>query len=211
MIRHRNISIIWDFDGTLTPDDSTSKIVEHFLGKGRKSDFWKWIKKVNGSLSENNWERMLSSDAPTWMYVLSRIAFYKNVPLSKQFFSKRKIANLVKLYPGVDAILQKIKDFEKNSRFKKSDVKVHHFIVTAGLKEYVEELVPKKIFSNIWGGRYSCVYPPGRKDNVESIPVFCMDETILSFFKPSWSPVFFHWMYRTYREFVKSNGSEGGI
>ena len=55
---------------------------------------------------------------------------------------------------------------------------MHHFIVTAGLQEYVKELVPKKIFSNIWGGRYSCIYSKGDKDNIESIPVFCMDETM---------------------------------
>ena len=178
MIRHRNISIIWDFDGTLTPDDSTSEIIEYFFGKGKKSNFWNWIKDVNGSLSEVNWERMLSSDAPTWMYALSRIAFIKRVPLSQEFFSKREITNLVKLYPGANTILQKIKDFEKNNRFKDSKVKVHQFIITAGLKEYVEELVPKEVFSNIWGGRYSCVYPQGRKDDIESIPVFCMDETM---------------------------------
>ena len=178
MIRHRNISIVWDFDGTLTPDDSTSKIFERFLGKGKESDLWRWIKKVNGSSSENNWERMLSSDAPTWMYILSRIAFDNNVPLSKQFFSKREITDLVKLYPDANTILQAIKNLEKDDRFKKSSVKVHQFIITAGLKEYVEALVPKGVFFNIWGGRYSCVYPPGRKDDVESIPVFCMDETM---------------------------------
>ena len=74
-MNHRNISIVWDFDGTLTPDDSTSEIIEYFLGKGKKTTFWKWVKSVNGSLSEVNWERMLSSDASTWMYALARIAF----------------------------------------------------------------------------------------------------------------------------------------
>ena len=42
----------------------------------------------------------------------------------------------------------------------------------------MEELLPKKIFTYIWGSRYNCVYPPNRKDDVESIPVFCMDETM---------------------------------
>lgn len=39
---HRNISIVWDFDGTLTPDDSTSKIIEYFLAKSKIKidDFW---------------------------------------------------------------------------------------------------------------------------------------------------------------------------
>ena len=90
MTRFRNISIVWDFDGTLSPDDSTSKIIEYFLGKSKKDNFWKWIKNVNGSLSEVSWERMLSSDAPTWMYVLSRIAFNKNEPLSDEFFLNKK-------------------------------------------------------------------------------------------------------------------------
>ena len=178
MIHHRNISIVWDFDGTLTPDDSTSEIIEYFIGKGKKNDFWKWVKSVNGSLSERNWERMLSSDAPTWMYVLSQIAFIKRVPLSQEFFSKKAITNLVTLYPGVNTILQKIKEIEKNNRFKDCKVAIHQFIITAGLKEYVEELVPKEVFSNIWGGRYSCVYPPNHKDEIRSIPVFCMDETM---------------------------------
>ena len=175
---HRNISIVWDFDGTLTPDDSTSKIFEYFLGESARDNFWKWIKQVNGSLSDSNWERMLSSDSPTWMYILSRIAFDVKVPLSKEFFAKKEINSLVKLYPGVDGVLQAIKNFSKEAGFKKSKVQIHQFIITAGLKEYVEELIPKQIFSYIWGGRYSCAYPKGYEDNVESIPVFCMDETM---------------------------------
>ena len=178
MTHHRNISVVWDFDGTLTPDDSTSKIIEYFLGEDKIDDFWEWIKTVNGSLSEVSWERMLSSDAPTWMYVLSRIAFENNVPLSKEFFSKKEVTNLVELYPGVTTILQAIDNFKKEEKFKKSRVQVHQFVITAGLKEYIEQLVPKDIFSHIWGGRYSCVYAPNYEDDVESIPVFCMDETM---------------------------------
>ena len=175
---HRNISVVWDFDGTLTPDDSTSKIIERFLGENETDDFWRWIKQVNGSLSDSIWERMLSSDAPTWMYVLSRIAFAQKVPLTSEFFAKKEIADLVKLYPDVDVFLQAIKDFSKEDKFKKSKIQIHQFIITAGLKEYVEELVPRKIFSYIWGSRYNCIYPPNRKDDIESIPVFCMDETM---------------------------------
>ena len=100
-------------------------------------------------MSEVSWERMFSSDAPTWMYVLSRIAFNKNEPLSDEFFSKQKITNLVKLYAGVNDTLKEIKKIGGNSRFKKSKIEVHQFIITAGLKEYVEKLVPKNIFSYI--------------------------------------------------------------
>ena len=175
---HRNISIVWDFDGTLTPDDSTLKIVEYFIGKNKIKNFWKSIKKLNGSQSQSIWTKMLSSDAPTWMYVLSRIAFKNKIPLSKEFFARKQITDLVKLYPGVNTVLKAIKNFVKKERFKKSKVQIHQFIITAGLKEYVEELVPKDIFSYIWGGRYNCIYNPNYIDDIESIPVFCMDETM---------------------------------
>ena len=176
----RNISIVWDFDGTLTPDDSTSKIVKYFLDEKQINvkQFWKWIKTINGSRSKINWERMLSSDAPTWMYALSIMASKSKVPLTKEFFSHQEVASLVKLYSGVESLLKKIKKIENQTRFQKHQIKIHHFIITAGLKEYVESLVPQEVFSNIWGCRYSCVYPPGKKDDVESIPVFCMDQTM---------------------------------
>jgi len=177
-MNHRNISIVWDFDGTLTPDDSTSEIIEYFLCKGQKKTFWRWVKSVNGSLSEINWERMLSSDAPTWMYALARIAFNKKVPLSQQFFSKKEITNLVKLYDGVSVVLKKYMILIRKKYLKKAKYRSINSLITTGLKEYIEELVPKRIFSHIWGSRYSCVYPQGYKDDVESIPVFCMDETM---------------------------------
>ena len=173
----RNISIVWDFDGTLTPDDSTSKIIDYFYN-GKINKFWKAIKKINQSQSTINWERMLSSDAPTWMYVLSQIAFREKTPLNKQFFSQKNIMELVNLYPKVKNFLNKIYNFNRQTEFKKHSIKIHQFIITAGLKEYIEALVPKRIFSNIWGGRYVCAYPPQDKDNVHNIPVFCMDETM---------------------------------
>ena len=174
----RNISIVWDFDGTLTPDDSTSKIVEYFYDTNEIEKFWQEIKKINGAKSKLTMERILSSDSPTWMFVLSRTAFHNETPLTKEFFSKRKITNLVKLYPNISRFFKKIKSFEKQSRFKKSNVRIHNFIITAGLKEYVEALVPKRIFSNIWGCRYSPAYRKGYEDDVESVPVFCMDQTM---------------------------------
>lgn len=51
----KNISIIWDFDQTLTPDDSTNKTVEILnsprLNSPRKSSmFWTNIKELRGGL-----------------------------------------------------------------------------------------------------------------------------------------------------------------
>lgn len=175
-----NIAIIWDFDGTLTPHDSTSKVIEHFKGSGSEAAFWNLIKSLgqSGYTDKKDWEHVLASDAPTWMYSLSKIAAAHNVPLNQQFF--QKLAGQVPLFPEVEAFLKKIKSFEHEAEYKKLGISVHHFIISAGLKEFVELLVPKDTFTWIWGCRYAITIAEGdtKGDNPESVPVFCMDETM---------------------------------
>jgi len=174
-MKHRNIAIVWDFDGTLTPVDSTSKVVEHFLGRGFEKKFWNSIKSINGSTSNFDWERILASDAPTWMYVLSVIAFQHGEPLTSSFF--KRIRTLVQLYPGSVNLLRTISKLSHRKDFKSAKIQIHHFIVSAGLKEYVEQIVPQALFSGIWGCRYKGIYRD-TPNEVESVPVFCMDETM---------------------------------
>ena len=70
-----NIAIVWDFDGTLTPQDSTTKVVEIFQAGQSGNDFWKTVKRLRGDDRRPEWRHVLASDAPIWMYALSRIAF----------------------------------------------------------------------------------------------------------------------------------------
>jgi hypothetical protein len=74
-----NIAIIWDFDGTLTPIDSTTKAVEIIQGgnPGSGGEFWTGVKALRGDAKQFKGEHVLASDASIWMYVLSRIAFKK--------------------------------------------------------------------------------------------------------------------------------------
>ncbi len=69
-----NIAIVWDFDGTLSPDDSTTKTVEILDGNKPGSEFWNYIKSLRGDSRKPQWEHVLASDAPIWMYALSRLA-----------------------------------------------------------------------------------------------------------------------------------------
>ena len=110
------------------------------------------------------------------MYVLSRIAFRERKPLTSEFF--KEISHLVNLYTGVEKCLKRLKNLSETPAYKIRNLDIHHFIVTAGLKEYVEQLVPMQLFSGVWGCRYEGVYSTGYEDEVESIPVFCMDESM---------------------------------
>ena len=74
MIEHKNISIVWDFDKTLTPMDSTTELLKLFLSETDLKDFWRKVKKISGVDSKEPMNSISTSEAPVWMYLLSEMA-----------------------------------------------------------------------------------------------------------------------------------------
>lgn len=171
-----NIAIVWDFDGTLTPQDSTTLVVEFLEGGGAK-EFWPYVKGLRGDQKRPRWEHVLASDAPIWMYALSRIAFKRKVPLNAEFFSKF-IAPQIKLYDEVATFLRKLRLLTERKAFKDVDLKIHFFVITAGLKELVELAFPSDLITWTFGCCYKIIAAEGNEAEPESVPVFCMDETM---------------------------------
>ncbi len=174
-----NIAIVWDFDGTLVPDDSTTKTVEILSGGGDMKAFWESIHRLRGDKDKENpnWEHVLAMDAPIWMYSLSRLAEFQGVPLNSQFF-KEFVLPHIHLYDGVIEFLKAIKDFEKSPEFLKLDLKIHHFVVSAGLKELIEQVFPENLIMWTFGCRYTVTFDPNKEDDRPvSVPVYCIDET----------------------------------
>ena len=181
----RNISILWDFDGTLIPNkdangnyiDSTSQTIK-VLSKGKKEyikNFWLNVQKIKGNNQDVDVERVLASDAPIWMYSLSQLAHKQRVPLNQDFFTKF-VKPEIHLYPGVIDCLKEIKNIDKGSRFKRAKIKIHHFIISAGLKDLIIEIFPRGLITFIFGCRYQVTLDS--KGQHVSIPIFCMDETM---------------------------------
>jgi 2-hydroxy-3-keto-5-methylthiopentenyl-1-phosphate phosphatase len=171
------IGIVWDFDGTLIPADSTTKVVEILNGQGRGSEFWNTIKALKGVNERPEWEQLLGSDAPIWMYSLSRLAFEKRVPLNEEFFREIVLPEL-SLYSGVLEFLEKLKLLSTQPRFKSAQLEIHHFIVSAGLQDLVSQFFPPELVTWVFGCKYKIVSYNGEDSLPESIPVFCMDETM---------------------------------
>lgn len=171
------IAIVWDFDGTLTPDDSTTKTVEILRGDDKGNQFWDYIKSLRGDKTQPKWEHVLAMDAPIWMYSLSRLAASKKVPLNSEFFGKFVLPH-IKTYTGAAKLLKALKDLSDKSEFKDVGLEIHHFIVTAGLKDLVELVFPEGLITWTFGCRYTVIADKNHKDEPESIPVFCMDETV---------------------------------
>ncbi len=183
----RNISILWDFDGTLAPNkdssgnyvDSTSQTIK-VLSKGKRKkeyikNFWLNVQKIKGNNQDVEIERVLASDAPIWMYSLSQLAYTQNIPLNREFFVKF-VKPEIKLYPNVIPCLQAIKGIERCSRFKEAGIKIHHFVISAGLKDLITEIFPENLITFIFGCRYQVTLDSN--DRHVSIPIFCMDETM---------------------------------
>lgn len=172
-----NIAIVWDFDGTLTPEDTTTKVVELLETGQTGSQFWSTVKGLRGDKKKPKWEHVLASDAPIWMYALSRIAFAKRVPLNSEFFGTF-VKPHITLYERVPAFLRKLRLLQDTAAFKAVDLQIHFFVITAGLKDLVELLLPSGLIRWTFGCRYEVVAADGDLGNPESIPVFCMDETM---------------------------------
>jgi phosphoglycolate phosphatase-like HAD superfamily hydrolase len=174
-----NVAIVWDFDGTLAPlyPDSTTKTVEIVQGDKGGSEFWRYVKSLRGDGDQAVWEHILASDAPIWMYALSRIAAKRRIPLNSEFFEKFVLPHIV-LFDGVPAFLRKLKLLEETALFKNAKLTINFFIVTAGLKELIELVLPKGLITWTFGCRYKIVVSPGNEAEPESVPVFCMDETM---------------------------------
>lgn len=175
------VGIVWDFDGTLAPEDSTMKTVE-ILSDGQMSgdEFFRRVHQLNGrphrgETVEQQWKHIQALDAPTWMYVLSREAFSRNRPLNAEFFQKFVVPK-IELYPNVIKFLQTLKDLENREEYRKVSLTIHHYIVSAGLKELIEQVFPAGLIDETYGCRYVIASDaPG--DAPESIPVYCVDET----------------------------------
>lgn len=174
----KNIAIVWDFDKTLAPEDSTSKAIDIIIGEEDSyKRFWGFIRNITGKKQKPEWEDLLGSDAPAWMYALSREAVQRKIPLNAEFF-REFVVNEIELFPNVKEFLRSLKDLEKTKEFKQQNLEIHHFIVSAGLKHLVEQVFPEGLITYTFGCRYAVIADEEHDSEPESIPVFCMDETM---------------------------------
>ena len=177
-----NISIIWDFDKTLTPQDSTTELIRYFLGSETQY-FWKEVKKISGVDAKAPIDSISTSEAPVWMNLLLEIAVYndnkKKMELDEAQFSKL-IAHKINFYPEVPKFLEKIKILSKEKLFKKNNITIHHFIITAGLQDLVSSVFKyhqsEALIKKIFGCRYKAIK---NKNGLfeKNIPIYCMDKT----------------------------------
>ncbi len=178
-----NISIVWDFDKTLTSHDSTTELIRFFIGNTTQQ-FWEGIKKTSGVDSDDPVDSISTSEAPVWMYLLSEMAVHpktnNKIALDESQIGQL-IAHKIKFYPNVLDFLTRIKLLPSEELYKKNNIEIHHFIITAGLQDLVSSVFKlhqsDDLISKIFGCRYKTIKNLNAQRVEKNIPIYCMDKT----------------------------------
>ena len=136
------IAIVYDFDGTLSPQPMQEYTVLPSLRIAPK-EFWN---EVSREAKDSNSERML-----VYMRLLLEKAESKSIHIGRKDLAT--LASNIVYFPGVETWFDRINDFVGVQG--KGRTKVQHYIISAGMKEILDGISIKKYFSNIYASEYS--------------------------------------------------------
>ena len=120
--KYDTVAFIYDFDGTLSPDNMQEYGFIKAIGKNA-DEFWA----ENARLSNEN----DASNILCYMYLMIKMAKNNDISLKRESF--QRFGKDVELFEGVKDWFARINDY---GRSKGLDVK--HYIISSGLKEMIE-------------------------------------------------------------------------
>jgi 2-hydroxy-3-keto-5-methylthiopentenyl-1-phosphate phosphatase len=135
------LAMVYDFDGTLTPQPMQEYTVLPELGISGEV-FWK---EVNDEVKRTGGDSIL-----TYMRLL-----VEKIDQNKKHLSRdalRKLAANIEYYPGVDSWFDRINGYVEEK--SKGKVQVRHYIISAGLSEILEGASIKSKFERIYASEY---------------------------------------------------------
>ncbi len=146
--RQAVIGMVYDFDGTLSPNNMQEDTIFRAWGI-EKHQFWRKA----DSLVSQGYERTLA-----YLRLLIHDPAFQKKPLRRQ--DLQRLARHIEYYPGVpdffkgiDRILKKVPEVHEWG------IRVEHYIVSSGMKEILEGASLIKHFKRI----YACEYDYGPK------------------------------------------------
>lgn len=139
--KQRTIALVYDFDGTLSPQPMQEYTVlpELDLSPGA---FWEECQTE---------ARKYKADAMlTYMRLLTEKIEAKQTHLNKK--KLRDLAKGIRYFPGVATWFDRINGHVKNTSAGK--VKIKHYIISAGLKEILEGISIRRHFAQMYASEY---------------------------------------------------------
>ena len=135
------IALVYDFDGTLTPEPMQEYTVLPELGIKPKQ-FWD---QVDEEVKNTGADPII-----TYMRLLVEQIEANKAHLSRD--ALRNLAKEIKYYPGVFDWFERINKYVKTA--SGGQIEIKHYIVSAGLHEILEGVSIKRHFSQIYASQY---------------------------------------------------------
>jgi len=139
--RHYTIAMVYDFDGTLTPQAMQDYTVLPQLGIPA-SRFWK---NVQAEVAKKGGDPML-----TYMRLLIEQIEANKTHLSRN--DLRKLGKNIRYFPGVDGWFDRIAKYVADQG--EGVVKLRNYIISAGQREILEGIRIRKHFARIFASEY---------------------------------------------------------
>lgn len=140
--RHNVIAVVYDFDGTLTPQPMQEYTILPKIGIKNGLRFWK---RVNEEARRTNGEAIV-----TYMRLMLEESKARRYPVTVE--KLKKLAKNIDYFPGVDTYFKRINDYVKN-KFK-NQVILRHYVISAGLKEIICGTTIAKHLYKIFASEY---------------------------------------------------------
>jgi len=140
--KHNVIAIVYDFDGTLTPQPMQEYTILPEIGIKDGNEFWK---QVNKEAARTNGEAIV-----TYMRLMLEKSKSRLFPVTAQ--KLKKLAGKIDYFPGVKTYFKRINDYVKK-QFE-PDIELRHYIISAGLKEIISGTVIAKYFYKVFASEY---------------------------------------------------------
>ncbi|MBI1884258.1 MAG: haloacid dehalogenase-like hydrolase [Chlamydiae bacterium] len=138
------IAVIYDFDGTLSPNNMQEDTLFRAYGVDQ-NEFWK---KADELVQKSGYEPTLA-----YLKLLLYDETFQNHPLRREDLAS--LANQIKYYPGVDSYFEEIQKFLSGlSEVREWKITMEHYIVSSGMKEILEGAKIVKYFKKV----YACEY-----------------------------------------------------
>jgi phosphoserine phosphatase len=138
---HDTIAIVYDFDGTLTPEPMQNRTVLEELGIN-PARFWD---DVNAEVARTGGDQML-----TYMRLLTKIIDQREAHVSRA--RMRDLARRIEYFPGVESWFARTNDYVR--RQSGGRARLRHYLVSAGLAEILDGVSIKRHFTRIYASQY---------------------------------------------------------
>ena len=139
---HNVIALVYDFDGTLTPQPMQEYTVLPEIGIKKGKQFWKTVEK---EALKTGGEEIV-----TYMRLMIEMSKSRHFPITPKVL--KSLAKNISYYPGVKTFFERMTNYVENR--SDAGVKLRHYVISAGLKEIISGASIAGRFYRIFASEY---------------------------------------------------------